>query len=82
MTQGMPKLAGDDGTVDEHTAAPLDDGTSQGHQVGHRRLDGIADQHFARPKAAQILGIAHPAHLARGQTRGSRLPDKLARALA
>ncbi len=64
--------------MNQHAAPPLDNGAGQGHQVGHGRLNGVADHDLSPLEQAEVGGTLHDTHLATGQTPCRRLPDQLA----
>ena len=76
---GNPHLARDDRTVDQHAAASFHNGRSQGDQVRHHRLNGVAHEHFAGTKPFDIVRHGDPADLAARQAWRGRLTDELPR---
>jgi len=76
------EFPGDDGAVDKHAAAPLDNRRGQGHQVCHGWLNSVANQHLSGVKVLQVFSAPHGSYSTGCQTGACRLADKLPRCLA
>ena len=59
-------FAGDDGTVNQHPAAALDDRGRQGYSEGHVWIDGVAYENLTRPDLEKIrMQDNHPGRTSR-----------------
>ena len=62
---GDPQFTSDDSAMDEHSTSSFDNSSGKWDEVGHCRLNRIADENFTPPEHAQIVASGNTANLTR-----------------